>query len=99
MEYIEVEAQTMGNDIQAMKEILQGAVSEISGMASEMEALSAMWTGAGHDAYMNQFSNDCERMNEVDQLFKDYMNRLTEAKNEYCKCEQDVSDIVRAINI
>lgn len=99
MEYIEITTQALEKDINSMTESLKSVIEQMKVMVEDMKELNHMWTGAASSAYSVQFMQDCERMNEVQEMMFGYLTRLEEAESEYNRCENMVSDIIRTIRI
>ena len=66
-------------------------------MFDQIKALDAMWTGTAHDAFMVQFGNDAERMEEIIKFAGEFLDDLRYAHNEYTRCESSVNDIVNSL--
>ena len=99
MEYIEITTQALEKDINSMTECLKNVIEQMKVIVEDMKELNCMWTGAASSAYSLQFMQDCERMNEVQEMMFGYLTRLEEVESEYNRCENMVSDIIRTIRI
>ena len=99
MEYIEITTQALEKDINSMTERLKNVIEQMKVIVEDMKELNCMWTGAASSAYSLQFMQDCERMNEVQEMMFGYLTRLGEVESEYNRCENMVSDIIRTIRI
>ena len=68
MEYIEITTQALEKDINSMTERLKNVIEQMKVIVEDMKELNCMWTGAASSAYSLQFMQDCERMNEVQEM-------------------------------
>ena len=78
MEYIEITTQALEKDINSMTERLKNVIEQMKVIVEDMKELNCMWTGAASSAYSLQFMQDCERMNEVQEMMFGYLTRLEE---------------------
>nr|WP_317360761.1 WXG100 family type VII secretion target [uncultured Blautia sp.] len=98
-DYIEVETRSLGQDrdnIQNQAEAVRGKLSQL---LSSMENLSGMWEGPAKEVFMEQFYTDYEFMQEFLTEMDKYVQAMSYAQQEYDKCENDVAQIVGAIQI
>lgn len=96
---IEMNTSTLGRDI----ETLEDAVGRMEQCANEMFAniqdLSRMWSGNAHTAFQQQFQMDYESCQELHRVLGELVDSLQHAREEYDKCEQNVDNLIRSIQI
>lgn len=98
-DYIEIETRSLGQDrdnIQNQTEAVRGKLGQLQ---SSMENLFSMWEGPAKDAFMAQYSTDYEFMQDFLKEMEKYVQAMSYAQQEYDKCENDVAQIVGAIQI
>lgn len=98
-DYIEIETRSLGQDrdnIQNQTEAVRGMLVQLQ---SSMETLFSMWEGPAKDVFMAQYSTDYEFMQDFLKEMEKYVQAMSYAQEEYDKCENDVAQIVGAIQI
>lgn len=99
MDYVQVATQSLERDIDEMESCLKRVSGQMKAMVTGMEELNRMWKGPANRVFRKRFAEDCEKVNEVQELMAVYLAGLKDAGSEYCKCENKVSDIIRAVRI
>lgn len=90
---------TMSNDIEELRAILDKSKKLMDNVMGQMAELDAMWDGAANEAFNLQIRNDQAFANEVFEAINDFIDCMNYAKNEYNKCENEVSEIIGTIRI
>lgn len=65
----------------------------------EVDALTGMWEGSAHDVFLQQFQTDAENMQKLLDFLEKYLEDLEGARQKYARCESDVSERIRAVNV
>lgn len=73
--------------------------ADFDSLVKMMADLNAMWTGEAHDALLARFDDDRKGVLEMISLMKEIHSDLAYAKEEYGRCEKNVSGIIESINI
>ena len=96
---IEINTVTLLRDI----DILETKMGELDGqtekMFSAISDLDTMWDGPASEAFKEQFQLDYQSCKEMSKVLKDLVESLKHARQEYDTCEQNVEDLIRAIQI
>ena len=95
---IAVNTSTLSSDIETMQTQLNAVKKAAGKMYDSVNVLNSMWEGPAHDAFVTQFMTDQKDMLALcDTIQK--INVMSEARNEYNTCENQVSGIVASIRI
>lgn len=86
-------------DIQSCRAIQAQLTSTFEKTFEEINALTAMWSGSAHDAFLQQFQNDSENMKQLLDFIDKYLVGLEDAKKKYQQCESQVDEAIRSINV
>ena len=65
----------------------------------EINALTSMWGGSAHDVFIEQFADDAENMKQLMEYVDQYLQGLEDAGLKYQRCESEVSEKIKAIDI
>ena len=89
--------------VQNLTQNFQDALSQISGnkqrMYQALEGLDGMWQGQAHDAFVAQYQKDNQEMETLIQELQQVAENIGTARQEYDNCEQEVKDMISAINV
>lgn len=96
---IEIETRSLAQDRDTIQSQTEGLKTKMNQMQEQMERLSGMWEGPAKEAFMTQFQTDYAYMMDFLAEMNKYVQAMTYAENEYNKCENDVAQIVAAIQI
>lgn len=96
---IEVDTNELNKDIQKFDSTVDALKSDLKGLDQEIEALDAMWDGVANAAFNMQYRTDSATLNNMIKSLKEYSSDLKSAKKDYDKCEANVGDMVKAINV
>lgn len=96
---LKVNTDRMGQDIQSLQERLAQTRSHIVQIHQQMKALDGMWQGPAHDAYQRLFENEEQNMVELCNLFEQMIANLNTVRSNYDSCEQQVYQLVNALQI
>ncbi len=99
-------ADIIANDLERFRHDLDQADQMITGgekgfgqMMTELESLSAVWTGTAHDAYLAQFRTDSALMEEMIRHLREYVKELETAHAAYTQCERQIAQSIASIHI
>lgn len=96
---IAVNTNVLDQDIKKVDTELKKIRTELGKLDDEIKELDSMWDGQANKAFVKQYSSDYKAMIDLlDDLVK-YSSTLITAKNTYNKCEQNVDEIVRSMDI
>lgn len=98
-DYIEVETRSLGQDMDNIQNQIQAVRGKIGQLKNSMEVLSGMWEGPAKEAFMTRFYIDYEFMQDFLKEMDRYVQAMSYAQQEYDKCENEVAQIVEAIQI
>lgn len=96
---IAVQLNLLERDIKGIQGELRGVRTDIQQLYRQVQELDAMWEGDANAAFVNQFNTDHRLMNELCDFIEEFVARLEFAATSYIKCENEVGDIVSAIQI
>ncbi|MBQ8982071.1 MAG: WXG100 family type VII secretion target [Lachnospiraceae bacterium] len=96
---IAVNTNVLDQDIKKIDADLKSIRTELGKLNDEIKELDTMWDGQANKAFVKQYSDDYTAMiGLLDDLVR-YSSTLVTAKDTYNKCEQNVDEIVRSIDI
>ncbi|HIZ64617.1 MAG TPA: WXG100 family type VII secretion target [Candidatus Blautia pullicola] len=96
---IEIETRLLAQDKESIQTQVQRLRTQKNRLQDRMEQLSGMWEGPAKETFLNQFLSDCEYMESFFSELDAYVQAMEYAEKEYNKCENDVAQIVAAIEI
>ena len=96
---IEVNINTLNSDIGNMQSELNGLRSEMKKAFTAVAELDRMWNGPANDAFNKAFQDDNQSMEEMCKIVDRLIEYMTNAREEYRKCENAVSAEIDAIRI
>lgn len=96
---IATKTENMEKDIKELRSLLKRAKETVEQLFGEIKSLDAMWDGAANDAFNIQFMDDYQYSLDVCDSVGELIDCISFAKEEYEKCETEVSDIVHAIRL
>lgn len=96
---IEVETNQLNNDIKKFDSTVKALRSDLKGLDQEIAALDAMWDGVANAAFNVQYKTDSETLDSMIKSLQEYSEDLKTARKDYEKCEANVGDMVKAINV
>lgn len=96
---IEIDTNILANDIETMQSLLDSINADMDRMYDAVHVLNTMWEGKANAAFNVQFHKDQADMRELCKLIQKIIGYLRFAKDNYNKCENQVSSIVNSIKI
>jgi len=96
---IEIETSLLAQDKDTIQGEIQSLKTHMTQMREQMEQLSGMWEGPAKEAFMNQFWSDFDYIQSFLTEMDTYTEAMEYAQREYEKCENDVAQIIGAIQI
>ncbi len=96
---IEIETNLLMQDKETIQNQVQVLKSRMAGLKEQMERLSGMWEGPAKKTFMSQFWSDCDFIQDFFSEMDAYVDAMEYARQEYEKCENNVSQIVASIRI
>ena len=96
---IEINIGTLANDIGEMQTEVKMLREEMRKAFESITELDAMWNGPANDAFNQAFRSDHEAMEEMCKIIDRLIEYMTNAREEYRKCENAVSAEIDAIRI
>lgn len=96
---IAVNTDTLQSDINNMQMALNKVKQTADSMFQEINALSAMWEGPAHDAFMQQVAIDQQKMKDIQSVIGKLIDNTQYADKEYIACENEINAIINAIQI
>ncbi len=64
-----------------------------------MEATDSFWEGESHDAFCEQYREDNERIRTVLDTLKSISEQAAIARDGYEDCEENVIELINAVNV
>lgn len=99
MDFIKVEPSCLSGDAENFESIIKQFFNSQEQMINVVQALNAVWSGSAKEAFMTQFQNDCDVLDEVKGILVEMHAAMHYAWEEYQRCNSDVSATVSAIRI
>ncbi len=96
---IEININTLSNDIENMQTEVNALRGEMKKAFAAVTELDAMWNGPANDAFNKAFAADSQSMEEMCGIIDNLIEYMSNARNEYQKCESAVSAEIDAIRI
>ena len=93
------ELETFRRDINSFSELLERTHNTCKKTFAELDLLTGMWEGKANGAFRSEFLADEENMENMFLFLKKYIDALDSDHRRYTKCESDISDIIRTIEI
>lgn len=96
---IAVDTDMMHSSAREMQNILDQMKSGIESLFAKMDEMSGMWDAPSHEAFLIQFRQDRQRMQEFENAAEKLTECMQYAEKEYQSCENAVSSIIHTIQI
>lgn len=96
---IEIDTSLLAQDRDRIQEEVQSLKICIAQVQEQVEQLSDMWEGPAKEAFLNQFWSDCDFIQNFFTEMDTYTEAMEYAQKEYEKCDNDVAQIIGAIEI
>ncbi len=90
---------TLATDITQMETEVKALREEMKQAFDAVAELDAMWNGPANDAFNRAFESDHQAMEEMCRILDSLIEYMTNARDEYRKCEASVSAEIDAIRI
>lgn len=98
-EKIRVNITTLSSNLATLVSQAKQAHTSFEGLKSSINALHATWDGPSHDALTAQFEGDASVMQESLDLLDKFLSSVESARDEYKKCEDQVSTKIDSIRV
>lgn len=98
-DYIEVNIQTLEQDVKDMDEALKLVQSDMTGMFESVRELDTMWDGPANAAFDRQFTADKQTFDTLCEAVAGIIDSMDNAKDSYRKCEANVKEEINRIKI
>ena len=96
---IEIKTEALKNDAKQMSEALSRLKGDIGNMNEAVASLNGMWQGRSHDAFVNQYLSDYDKMSELCKTVDKLIGCLNFAVEQYDFCDDSVRNLVKTIKI
>lgn len=94
---IKIDTDQLAGDISAVNEQIDNLNAAKNRVIQSMMEISSMWEGQAHDAFMVQVLNDSQRLAHLIKTMQNMASCLSNAKNQYDGCAEEVRDKIRSI--
>lgn len=98
-DYIEVNIQTLEQDVKDMEEALALVRTDMKNMFDSVTELDTMWDGPANTVFKHQFSVDKQTFETLCEAVDGILDSMDKAKDSYRKCEASVKDEINRIRI
>lgn len=96
---IEVNTNSLKNDVDIIAVELGKIRENADRLLSILSQLETMWEGDAKQAFSVAVRDDVKRLLELNKTMQDLTDRTSDARGEYDKCENTVSQIVSSIRV
>lgn len=96
---IRVNTDSLNQTKRNLEEKLNSIRKAISDISEDMKTLNSMWMGEAHDAFVQNTDQDIQFLNNVCDGIQGIIDYEENAVTEYNKCEQQVAELIRQIQI
>ena len=94
MERIANNLPTFEGDITNYDGAYQSLIGHFTDLVTHMTELNAMWEGEAHEEFLQTFHIDEEKVNQMNDDFKEVLEELRFAHREYTTNENNVASII-----
>lgn len=95
----EVDTAQVSRSVTKMTELIRSIADEKRRMLNEVEALSGMWVGEAHDAFVAQVGTDDAEMQSLILDLAVIADKFDQARAAYEDCENKAMETIAAISI
>ena len=96
---LEVETASLASTVRQMDAELENILTAKQKLYAALEALDGMWTGAAHDTFASQYSQDQQILTGMIRTIMSVIEGMEDARAEYERCEQSVETEIRKIAV
>ena len=96
---VEVNLNALCEDIEKLQAAVQQMDDKVKNVFDAVGELGRMWEGPEKEGFLRQIESDYQSCQEMCEILRDLIGRLTYAEGEYRKCEQRIDDLVDAVRI
>lgn len=96
---IRVNTDSLNQTKKNLQEKLSSIRKAISDISEDMNTLNSMWMGEAHEAFVANTDTDIQFLNNVCDGIQGIINYEENAVTEYNKCEQQVAELIRQMQI
>lgn len=96
---IEVNTGVLRNDVDVIATELDKILKNADQLSAILGELEGMWEGNAKQAFSAAVRDDLGRLRELVKAIQDLTQRTSDARQEYDKCENAVSQIVSSIRV
>ena len=96
---IEVNTSTLKSDVSEIAGELQGISGDATKLEGVLSQLVSMWDGPAKQAFYAAVKDDLGRLRELVKAMQNLTAKTGQAREEYDKCENAVSQIVSSIKV
>lgn len=96
---IEVNTATLRSDVSVIMTELERIRKNSDQLSAILSELDGMWEGNAKQAFSSAVRDDLGRLRELVKAIQDLTQRTSDAREEYDKCENGVSQIVSSIRV
>lgn len=96
---IEVNTGTLRNDVSEIQGELQSLRRQVTALRNAASALGSTWEGNAKTAFMEALTDDINRLETLISAIEKFTNKTSDARTEYDRCENSVSQIIASIKV
>lgn len=96
---IEVNMAALKSDVSTIEDEIQKINTAAERLLQVLHELEGMWDGNAKQAFSAAVNSDIAQLKELVRAVKDFTGKTGEAREEYDKCENAVSQIVTSIRV
>lgn len=96
---IEVNTNTLKADVSAIAEELRGISADDEKLRVILSQLGSMWDGPAKQAFELAVQDDLNRLRDLVKALNGLTSKTGQAREEYDRCENAVSQIVSSIKV
>lgn len=96
---IRVNTESLNRTSSELQAKLEKVKKDIENISGDMDKLNSMWEGDAHTAFTQQISQDISNLSSACDGVQGIIRYEENAVKEYNKCENQVADLIRQIQI
>lgn len=96
---IKVNSATLASEASAISDLVKDAEKKLQTMYTLVRELDSKWEGPANEGFVNSFGADYEEFKAICKTGASLASNMKKAAREYERCENEITDGIKRLNI
>lgn len=96
---LKVNSKTLASEANSISELVKDAEKKLKTMYTQVRELDSKWEGPANESFTQSFNADYETFDAICKTVSSLASNMKKAAREYERCEDEIADGIKRLNI